>query len=160
VIKKRKLLILCSDNRWRSPLAHAVMRQYHFLDVCSAGFDDTNGHPPPRQMILTARDLGIEISGFRSTSIDPHMIEWADVFICVDAYTRASLKEFARQCDMHYAPRKNENLYLLGEWARPKLASIPDPVEARLKGDEIEEVIDHIVIASHILAYKFRGDLS
>lgn len=66
---KKRVLILCTGNSARSQMAEGLLRHdagYRF-DVESAGTKP--GHVRP-EAIVAMRDLGIDISGHRSKSVD------------------------------------------------------------------------------------------
>lgn len=149
--RNRRLLILCSDNRYRSPLAHAIMGQYHRLDCVSAGFDDAVvGFLPPDLIVEAGEQLGLSLHDYHAIPLEPCLLDWADDFILLDAFTRASLKAYREELGYPDLPRTK--LHMLGEYATPKSYSIIDPTDFHPTYDEFQQMIDQIVLGSHRLA--------
>ena len=66
---KQRVLILCTGNSARSQMAEGLLRHDagHRFEVFSAGTKPTSVRP---EAILVMRELGIDISGHRSKSVD------------------------------------------------------------------------------------------
>ncbi|MDY6783195.1 MAG: low molecular weight protein tyrosine phosphatase family protein [Cyanobacteriota bacterium] len=64
----KKLLFICSKNRWRSPTAEAVFSQYEGLEVDSAGLD-----------------RGAEVS------LGSDAVQWADIIFVMEKSHRSKL---------------------------------------------------------------------
>ncbi len=62
-----KLLCLCVANSARSQMAEGLARAFHEVEVQSAGSHPTRVNP---QAIKVMAELGIDISGAESTSVD------------------------------------------------------------------------------------------
>jgi protein-tyrosine phosphatase len=81
------ILILCTGNICRSPMAEAFLR--HRLEeigaearVRSAGLLD-DGRPAPREGIAVLGDLGFDTSEHRSRRMTADMIRGADLVLCM-----------------------------------------------------------------------------
>lgn len=68
-MKKKRVLILCTGNSARSQMAEGLLRHIagHRFDVESAGTTASFVRP---QAIAAMREIGIDISGHRSKSVD------------------------------------------------------------------------------------------
>lgn len=66
---KKSVLILCTGNSARSQMAEGLLRRDagEWFDVESAGTDPSTVRP---EAIAAMRDIGIDISGYRSKHVD------------------------------------------------------------------------------------------
>jgi protein-tyrosine-phosphatase len=148
-----KLLVLCSDNLFRSQLAYGVLRQYHKLEVVAAGLECEHfaGRKLPRSLLRISGELGIDLSASRITMIEPCLIEWADRFVLLDVWTRALLRVYITNNNLPMIPLLLR-AHLLGTYATPPVVSILSALEYDLTEDEIADSVDQIVMGSHKLA--------
>jgi len=67
--EKQRVLILCTGNSARSQMAEGLLRHEHGdrFEVASAGVEPTHVRP---EAIEAMRELGVDISGHRSKSVD------------------------------------------------------------------------------------------
>ena len=90
------LLLLCTGNLCRSPMAEALFRRRAELcgaplRVGSAGFA-TEAQAPPEATLATMRRLGIDLSSHRSRLLTPAMLTQSDLVV---GMTRAHVWEAA-----------------------------------------------------------------
>src|SRR5438552_7771211 len=78
----KTILIVCTGNVCRSPMAEGILRQalegrgdYH---VISAGLGAMEGQPPSPYAVQAVRELGIDISNQRSRMLTPDLVQQAD----------------------------------------------------------------------------------
>lgn len=109
-----RVLILCTGNSARSQMAEGLLRHHggDFYDVFSAGTKPTQVRP---EAIIVMREIGIDITGHRSKSVDEFVGQEFDYVITVCDNARESCPIF---------PAKTERIH----W------SIQDP--AALQGSE------------------------
>jgi protein-tyrosine phosphatase len=82
--RPRTLLIVCYGNVCRSPYLEAVLRRkVPDIHVASTGFTGTGLTVPPHALVVAARK-GLDLSSFRSTTIQPWRARTADVVIVMD----------------------------------------------------------------------------
>jgi protein-tyrosine phosphatase len=82
--RPRTLLIVCYGNVCRSPYLGAVLRRnMPDIHVASTGFTGTGLTVPPHALVVAARK-GLDLSSFRSTTIQPWRARTADVVIVMD----------------------------------------------------------------------------
>jgi len=116
--KTRKVLIVCTGNMCRSPMAEALLKEMLAkkgelgLEVTSAGTDALMGGRPTRLAMETMRDEGIDLTGFRSKPVDAGLIKESGLVLTMTLnqkedivlrYPEAqgktfTLKEFAGEC--------------------------------------------------------------
>ncbi len=79
---KRRVLILCTGNSARSQMAEALLRHDagDRFEVASAGVEPSHVRP---QAIEAMREIGIDISGHRSKSVDEFTGQEFDYVITV-----------------------------------------------------------------------------
>jgi arsenate reductase (thioredoxin) len=80
--EKKRVLILCTGNSARSQMAEGLLRQDagDRFDVASAGVDPTHVRP---EAIEVMQQIGIDISGHRSKSVDEFTGQEFDYIITV-----------------------------------------------------------------------------
>jgi len=114
VSDKKRVLILCTGNSARSQMAEGLLRHDagDRFDVASAGVAPSHVRP---EAIEAMREIGIDISGHRSKSVDEFAGQQFDYVITV-------CDNANQQCPMF--PGKTERIH----W------SLADPAE--VEGDE------------------------
>lgn len=79
-----RLVIICSGNRFRSPLAEAIIRARAApvpLEVSSLGLHDLGPVPPLDEAVEIARDLGLDISNHRARPLKGQTLASADLVL-------------------------------------------------------------------------------
>lgn len=81
-----RVLVVCTANQCRSPLAGAFLRrevELHGLpvDVLTAGMSTAPGRPATTGTIEAAKDLGIDLGGHASRPADRALVAGADLLI-------------------------------------------------------------------------------
>lgn len=142
------LLVICTANICRSPMAEAALR--HAIaarglraNVASAGVDALPGHPAHPISITTVARAGYgDISGHRSRQLSPRMAQEADFVLC--------MRNTHRDAIVARVPQAAGRTRLLGHWSD---IEIDDPVSGPAEGfieclermDEcIEEWVDRL----------------
>ena len=79
---RKRILILCTGNSARSQMAEGLLREMagERVDVASAGVSPTQVRP---EAIAAMREIGIDISGYRSKSVDEFVKQNFDYVITV-----------------------------------------------------------------------------
>jgi len=84
--RRDRVLVVCSANQCRSPLAGAFLRrevELHGLpvDVLTAGVSTVAGRPATRSTVEAAKDLGIDLTTHASRPADRDLVAGADLLI-------------------------------------------------------------------------------
>ncbi|HZT33015.1 MAG TPA: arsenate reductase ArsC [Bryobacteraceae bacterium] len=92
-MKKKRVLILCTGNSARSQMAEGLWRQEggSRFEVFSAGTHPTAVRP---EAIAVMQEIGIDISGHRSKSVDEFAGEELDYVVTVCDHARESCPVF------------------------------------------------------------------
>ena len=122
------ILFVCTANRFRSPLAAAILRQalqeMGFADywrVRSAGTWATPGQPALPAAVSAAGHLGIDLSGHSSTRVSRQLISEHDLTLVMQAsHHEALLTEF---------PDLGERIHLFSDVLERRSYDIPDSCE-------------------------------
>jgi len=95
---KKRILFLCTHNSARSQMAEGLLRKMSGdqFDVFSAGTEATRVHP---LTIAAMRELGIDISGQTSKTLDAFRGEQFDIVITVCDSAKESCPIFAGQTE-------------------------------------------------------------
>ena len=136
----RHLLILCSGNLCRSPVAETLFRERlasagRAIEVASAGLVAVPGEAADETMCLAAARRGLDLSGHRSRPLDPALLRWADLVLVMEDEQRRLLRSAA--------PEAAGKVTLLGRWTG---GEIPDPFGLGLEA--AEAACDHIADAT------------
>jgi protein-tyrosine-phosphatase len=139
------ILLICTANQIRSPLAEAILRKLladrglsEAYSVASAGTWAMDNEPPLTKAILVGQEYGVDISGHRSRMVNREMLENADLVLTMENRQKEALRyEF---------PENQEKIQLLTEMVGEAL-DIQDPVSGDFQtyqtiGQQIYQVLD------------------
>ena len=119
------ILFVCTANRFRSPLAAAILKQIlHHMgmsdswEIASAGTWAETGQPALSHIAEAAQRLGIDLSPHRSRRVSEALLSGYDLILVMQASQReALLSEF---------PSLEERVYLLSHVVERRCYDIPD----------------------------------
>lgn len=116
-----RILIVCSANRFRSPLAECLMRREFapgMVDIESAGIFACEGAPAHQAARAIANEHGLaDIEAHRTRRLTPQLISHADLILTMDEQQQAAV--------MRAMPTYTGRVLLLGCW---RGVNIGDPI--------------------------------
>ena len=128
----KTILIACTANICRSPMAAAIMRRRiadlsleNEIEVLSAGVWAEDGHGASPNAIVTLAGRGMDLTGHRSQLLTPALLGEADIVLVMEEAHRRSLFYLAPQ---HFGP-----YFLLTEMSGGH-ADIADPYGGSAEG--------------------------
>jgi protein-tyrosine-phosphatase len=123
------VLLVCTANRFRSPLAAALLsKALEELGIAedwrigSAGTWATPGQPVLPPVLQAARQMGIDLAAHRSVRLNRQLMTGYDLILVMQASQREALWiEF---------PGQREHIYLLSDVVERRTYDIPDSKES------------------------------
>jgi protein-tyrosine phosphatase len=146
--RPRTLLIVCYGNVCRSPYLEAVLRRIvPDIHVASTGFTGTGLTVPPHALVVAARK-GLDLSPFRSTTIQPWRARTADTVIVMD---EAQARYLASYVGVH--PKR---ILIAGDLdpANSSSRTIQDPYQQSI--DEFEACFERLDRCAATLAESLQ----
>lgn len=116
-----RVLVVCSGNTCRSPLAAAALTQAlgpdaDKVEVISAGTAAWEGQPASPGAIHVARESGIDLSSHRSHRATPELVRSADLVLVMEPQHRRSVQSLGAD---------PERTHVLSEWPAPGEPGLP-----------------------------------
>jgi protein-tyrosine-phosphatase len=138
------VLFICTANRFRSPLAAAILRkalEEHNIGqawrVGSAGTWATPGQPVLPNVVEAARTLDLDLTAHRSARLGKSLLHAYDLTLVMQASQKEALwSEF---------PERQENIYLLSEVVERRTYDIPDTPETEQGAKEIALELNELI---------------
>ncbi len=151
------ILIVCTGNTCRSPLAEALMRRALAargagqVTVGSAGTGAMDGAPASEGSVLVAMEDGLDLTAHRARLLTPELARSADLVLTMSAQHR----------DRAVALGAGERAWVLGAFAGrdPASAEVPDPFGADLDSyREAYEMLEALTDAAVARVVAGRAD--
>lgn len=153
--RKIKVLMVCTENICRSPMAEGVLRHHlqHSdlrgrVKVSSAGTRASQrGSKPDQRAVKVAADAGIKLGRIRARRISVHDFLESDYILVMD---RENLRDLLDICPTECKPKIS---LLLSHLSGHNLDEVPDPYYGSFEGFlHVFQLIDGAVIdlISHI----------
>ena len=128
-VKSYQILVVCTGNTCRSPMAEAILRKMladtgrSRCRVISAGVSAANGYPASVEAVSACAELGIDLSAFRSAALTEQLVSSSDLILVMSNRHRQYIRE--------YFPEAESRTFLVGEFSEISgTAEVADPVGA------------------------------
>ena len=124
----KNILMVCTGNTCRSPMARALMADLiqkdpvlrnAGIEVDSAG-TAADGDAASDGAIQVMKEHGIDISGHESKSLDKELIDWADIVLVMKSEHLGSVFGISQEV--------GEKAHLLSEYVGER-GDVPDPLD-------------------------------
>lgn len=159
VLGRPTVLLVCTGNVCRSPMAEFLLRRWlgpdSPWDVVSAGVSTFDGLPPSDEAVEALREEGIDAVQHRSRYLSQGLVDSADlVVVMTRSHRRMILDRF---------PRARERVVLLNEFSHlRKGEDVEDPIGMsrdvyRACRDEMNAAMPDLVLHLHELLADKRG---
>ncbi|MDH7485448.1 MAG: low molecular weight protein arginine phosphatase [Anaerolineae bacterium] len=114
--RPRRILIVCTGNVCRSPMAAGLLRQRlaadgldNTVEVRSAGLWGLDGEPASAHAVQVMAERGVDISDHRARTLREHDVAAADLIL--------TMEESHRRAIFHVLPAALRKVFLLSEMA-------------------------------------------
>ena len=93
----RKILVVCTGNACRSPMAEGFLKKYFSaedgFEITSAGIFTTGGMPPTPTAVQVMSEQDVDISGYLSTAFDKAVARAADLILVMSDMHKDFVRE-------------------------------------------------------------------
>ena len=134
------LLIVCTGNICRSPVAESLFRQRLAEStrwngrVVSAGIDALENQGADATVLALMRERGIDLASHRARQLTPEYLRQADLVLVMETHQREAILELD--------PTARGKTFLLGHWINTE---IPDPYR---RGDDAHRTAIELIFAA------------
>jgi protein-tyrosine phosphatase len=160
------ILFVCTANRFRSPLAAAILRKTleemgiaASWRIASAGTWAEPGQPVMPGISEAAQRFGIDLSGHRSARVNSRLLSKYDLIVVMQGGHREAL--------LSEDPKLQERVYLLSDVAERRSYDIPDALGSEQEMLEVIAELDSLirrgldsicVLATHLSNTRHRSN--
>ncbi len=147
-MKQNHILFVCMANVCRSPMAEWLLKErirradesnHNHIQARSAGIAAQNGCDASDQALMVMRERGIDISRHRARVVDPEILDWADLVLCMSQDQSATLRQTF--------PEAQSKIFLLTEYCGGS-GDIDDPSGKHTRVyEECAQRLDNLIAA-------------
>lgn len=142
-----KILIVCTGNTCRSPMAEGIFKKMAKnmdlnLEISSAGIAALDGDRVSAGAVKAMKNIGIDISEYKSSLVNIGLVEEVDLILTMSNIHKDILAD--------RFPNFKDKVFLINDYAFGKTNDIEDPFGGSLRGyeiarDEISLAIEAII---------------
>lgn len=127
-IKSFRILIVCTGNTCRSPMAEGILKKKlsdageDGVWVSSAGTSGLIGAAASKEAVTAAKSFGVDISSHKSSSLSKQLLQKANIILV--------MTEVHRQLILEALPEAKSKTFLLSNFSSSDIEEIPDPIGA------------------------------
>lgn len=148
----KKILLVCSGNTCRSPMAKAIMQKLQEnvndqrIAVESAGLYTSNGLPASEAAQIVMQEMGIDITRHTSQVVSEALITEADLIFTMTREHRRLLTGLF--------PQKEVHIFTLGQFIGQPERDIADPYGLGLEAyrKSVQELKEILTIVMNLLS--------
>ncbi|MGB9866298.1 MAG: low molecular weight protein arginine phosphatase [Bacillota bacterium] len=139
-----KVLLVCSGNTCRSPMAAAILRKLAQdsavqIDVDSCGLDAIEGKPAWDQAIKAMSERGLDLTGHRTKPFKLELAQEADLILTMEAWQRDRI--------LQKWPSLASKTFTLSGFAQDSTEDVDDPFgqpleEYRRTADKLQQLLE------------------
>ena len=150
--RKTRILLVCTENICRSPMAEGLLRHYlqqtklrQGVDVSSAGTRSSMpGCRPDQRAQKVAAARGINLAGMKACRVTDRDLQRSDFIFAMD---EANLRDLRKLCPVE---QHDKISFLLDHQAGQPLIEVPDPYYGSTEGFErvfqiIDDAMDSVI---------------
>lgn len=143
--RKTRVLLVCTENICRSPMAEGLLRHYlqesdlhNRVEVSSVGTRASlPGCRPDQRAQKAAASRGIDISGIRARRVTARNLRRSDLVFVMDS---ANMRDLLQMCPVE---QQGKISYLLSHQVGQPLLEVPDPYFGSAEGfARVFQIID------------------
>jgi protein-tyrosine-phosphatase len=143
-----KILLVCSGNTCRSPMAEALLKQLlaervpsETVGIRSAGIGTVAGMPASPHAVAAMKERGLDIGHHRSQPVTRELVAESDLVLTMTGYHREAIR--------HQWPEYAGKVFTLAEYVG-RADEVPDPfggslAEYRCTAESLAELLAAVV---------------
>jgi len=135
-----KILIVCTGNTCRSPMAEALLKKSGQHEVRSAGVAAENGSPASRGAAVAMSKRGLDLSAHRAQAVSKDLVEWAELIL--------TMTDRHREAVLERLPEAHGKIHTIKEFALSESDRREQAARLHTLSTEQDEIIRQFALAN------------